>query len=750
MFRLLVLLGAGAVCIVFGIFHIWSERKDNILANNLTLTKTAYQAIMTTYQKVSQTLHDGIASNINVLRIMEDSYGESSQQQALNRAQLHMMLKEQYDRLRKSNDIRHMHFYFPDNTSFLRFHKPERYGDSLTHIRESVRIVNEQQKPVFGFENGRIYHGFRYVFPLTFQEKHLGSLELSIPFDAVQAALTKLSPSHEYVFILLKEAVTSKIFPSESASYQPAMIHPDYLVEDLRLIGRNVDAPLPERLYGINLSLSRDKRLRKDMDAGKDFSRTISFMENDYVVSAISIKNFKGDHVAYIISYGINKELASLLSFYSFVFAIAITCLITLLYFIWQKTRNDLSLLIARQNADAANRAKSEFLANMSHDIRTPMNGIIGMTRLALDTRLNSDQRNYLQNIKISADGLLGLLNDILDFSKIEAGQLLMESNDFNLPAMLDNIISMMTYAAEEKGLELTRQYESSNIPQFVRGDELRLRQILVNLIGNGIKFTETGSVTLKVVSKNKEDKQLELHFIVIDTGIGIPADKQKTIFSSFSQADSSTTRAFGGTGLGLTISRQLVEKMNGTIWCESFEGEKTQFHFTVLLEHGEEQKNRRSSGTKSLAVEGLTVLLVEDNVINRDITGYALANDGHRVVEAVNGLKALEVFVEHDIDLILMDVQMPVMDGLTSSAIIRASENEHDLSQFNLLPSLSDKLIQKCKGRHVPIVALTANAMEGDKEKCLAAGMDNYLTKPFKPAQIKVLIADIFCLEPV
>ena len=179
MFRLLVLLGAGAVCIVFGIFHIWSERKDNILANNLTLTKTAYQAIITTYQKVPQTLYNEITSNINVLRLVEDSYGESSQQQALNRAQLHMMLKEQYDRLRKSNDIRHMHFYFPDNTSFLRFHKPERYGDALTHIRESVRIVNEQQKPVFGFENGRIFNGFRYVFPLTFQEKHIRVLRIT-------------------------------------------------------------------------------------------------------------------------------------------------------------------------------------------------------------------------------------------------------------------------------------------------------------------------------------------------------------------------------------------------------------------------------------------------------------------------------------------------------------------------------------------------------------------------------------------
>lgn len=403
----------------------------------------------------------------------------------------------------------------------------------------------------------------------------------------------------------------------------------------------------------------------------------------------------------------------------------------------------------AKDEAIRSNHAKSDFLANMSHEIRTPMSGIIGMTRLALDTKSTADQRNYLKNIKLSADSLLGLLNDILDLSKIEAGQLLIGNNDFNLPAMLDNIISMMTFAAEEKGLELNLQYEASNLPLFVKGDELRLRQILVNLIGNSIKFTDTGLVTLKVTSENREDNQLELHIIVIDSGIGIPADKKETIFSSFSQGDPSTSRKFGGTGLGLTISKQLVELMNGRIWIENNKDQGTTFHFTVLLEQGNEENILQQDAVAAPRIKKLDILLVDDNTINCDIARYVLGEDGHRIVTAGNGLESLEIIANQDFDLILMDVQMPIMDGLTASNVIRASENESDLSLFNLPQFLSDKLIQQCKGKHIPIVAMTANAMEGDKEKCLAAGMDNYLTKPFEPTQVRALIADVFKSTP-
>ena len=411
--------------------------------------------------------------------------------------------------------------------------------------------------------------------------------------------------------------------------------------------------------------------------------------------------------------------------------------------YINQRIINDKKLIIAKEEALASSRAKSEFLANMSHEIRTPMNGIIGMTQIALDTEPNPEQQNYLKNIKISADGLLGLLNDILDSSKIEAGQLLMESYDFSLPSMLDNIISMMTFAAEEKGLELLLQDSVSDLPDFVKGDELRLRQILVNLIGNSIKFTKKGSVTLKVIPENREDKKVALHFMIIDTGIGIPADKQKTIFSSFRQADTSTTRKFGGTGLGLAISKQLVELMGGKIWVESALGQGTIFHFTVVFDHGNEVTLLQHDSSAP-RVRKLDILLVDDVSINCKVACSILEKDGHSVITAENGLESLKILASQNFDLILMDVQMPIMDGLTASAIIRASENNSDLSHFNLPPSLPKKLIEKCKGRHTPIVAMTANAMVGDRDKCLAAGMDNYLTKPFEPSQIRKILSKI------
>jgi len=689
------------------------DKIDTILQKHEENLKTHYDIFLYNQKKLATQIYEQTVQDNTVVDILTQAYNNKKNTQSLTplRDKLHAHLKNPYEIYKLSNLLQY-HFVFPNNQVFLRMHKPEKFGDNLTGIREDFELVNKTKVNVHGFTQGRTAHAFRNSYPsYDSNGNHIGAFEISYPTELLQNYLNEISNIHSH-FLVHKNVFGAKAWKRDDLmlNYKQSAENENFMVTIpkstmvSKCLNDNHD-DIENLKSKVNDTMKQEK-VFADYIVKEGYAKIITFLP---IKQAVTQKV-----VGWIVAYEDDEMIYAILEGL-IIIRVAISLFILLLLTIIYKLLVQRNILkLAKQKAEEATQAKSEFLANMSHEIRTPMNGIIGLSHLTLKTTLDEKQRAYVEKIDNSAKSLLGIINDILDISKIEAGKLTIEKIEFDLFKTIDSTIDLVSFKAHEKNLELIVNYDI-NMGKNFYGDSLRISQILTNLLGNAVKFTDKGEVGIGVKKVDTDRYRFE----VSDTGIGLTNEQQSKLFEAFAQADGSTTRKYGGTGLGLRISKQLVEMMGGKIWIESEYGVGSKFIFEIDLEEIEKEHTYTLFSDKR-------VLIVDDNKTWHDILANTLTLFGIEVEHTYSGNEALKLLsdCEYKYDLILMDWNMPQLDGIETTK----------------------KLHELCDEKHPPAVIMVSSfRKESISRLAHDVGIDLFLQKPINPSILNDVLNNIF-----